>query len=461
MVACGLLYFVENWLVKHDWFSPSLCRGRMNSIMEYKNKSAKVTCNTSKCDLENFNSIQAEKLLRDFDPDAMMQLEEVIQANMRRKDEQYVQKHQYAITQFADGRWGTSLYDSAGKRKVVKCSSVEQLNRKIIEHYKQLEQEQAITLPAICKEWLDEKIRHKEITLASHTKYMTDYKRFFLSNNDFCKMPVASITDSDLRRFIKDTIADLNLTKKAYKQLQILLKGALLYAKEEGYTDFSAGTFFADLVLSDRLFVHKARLADETQVFNDGEVQILVDYLWSEQDIRGLGLILLFQTGMRVGELAALRRENIKDGQILISATEETYRDPVTGRKVCEVVDHAKTDAGERMIILPEGAEKTIRAIHALNPFGEFLFMDKLGRVRAKRFNTWLHRACRKVGIPERSTHKIRKTYASILLSNKVDERLVITQMGHSDITTTKNIYYYNRKSAEERRKVISSVINY
>lgn len=142
---------------------------------------------------------------------------------------------------------------------------------------------------------------------------------------------------------------------------------------------------------------------------------MIVNHLWEEQDPRGLGLILMFQTGMRVGELAALRRENIQDGKIRISATEETYVDPETGKKVCEVVDHAKTDAGERTIILPEGAERTLKAIRSLNPFGEYVFMDKQGRIRAKRFNYWLHRTCKKLGIPERSTHKIRKTYASMI----------------------------------------------
>ncbi len=191
------------------------------------------------------------------------------------------------------------------------------------------------------------------------------------------------------------------------------------------------------------------------------EVQMIVDHLWKEQDLRGLGLILMFQTGMRVGELAALRWENVMEGKIRITATEETYVDPETGKKMCEVVDHAKTDAGERTIILPEAAERTMKAIRAKNPFGEFVFMDKLGRIRAKRFNYWLHRTCKALGIPERSTHKIRKTYASILLSNQVDERLVTLQMGHTDILTTKGIYYYNRKSADESRRVISSVINF
>ena len=67
----------------------------------------------------------------------------------------------------------------------------------------------------------------------------------------------------------------------------------------------------------------------------------------------------MFQTGMRVGELAALRWGNVLDGKIIITATEETWKDPETGKKKCEVVDHAKTDAGNRTIYLPEQAEKT------------------------------------------------------------------------------------------------------
>ena len=417
--------------------------------------------------MRNYNTIKQDgkSELPEYDGnDKIEELEKALAAEkMKRNDQMYLQRHRNKITQAKDGRWTTNIYESSGKRKTIRCPSLELLQRRLIEHYKKMEKDQAITFPMVCKEWLDEKNRHKEITPASYTKYITDYNRFFINReDDFCKMSVTAITDSDLRRFIKDAIVDMNLTKKTFKQMKILLKGALLYAKEEGYTDFSAGTFFFDLVLSDRLFAHKEKPADETQVFNDDEVQLLTDFLWAEQDIRGLGLILLFQTGMRVGELAVLKRENIQNDSIRVTATEETFYDSETGKRVSEPVDHAKTDAGERTILLPETAEKTLKAIRALNPFGEFLFMDKQGRrIRANRFNHWLHRACKKVGIPERSTHKIRKTYASILLSNRVDDRLVTSQMGHTDISTTRGSYYFNRNSEDQNKKLISSVINF
>ena len=328
--------------------------------------------------------------------------------------------------------------------------------------YKEAEAQASLTFPIICKEWLDQKLEYKEISGPTYTRYMTDYRRFFENGkHEFCQIPVCAIGDNILRQFIKETIVEYELTRKAYKQLHILLRGALLYAKEEGYTDFSAGAFFYDLILSDRMFSQNEKPAPELQTFSDEEAEKLIHFLWSEQDLRGLGLVLMFQTGVRVGELSALRWENLKDGELRIIGTEETFIDLKTGKKVSEVVDHPKTDAGNRTIILPETAEKTIRAIRALNPFGEFMFMDKLGRIRAKRFNTWLHRACKKIGIPERSTHKIRKTYASVLLSSGVDEKLVTSQMGHTDISITRDIYYYNRDSKQKKKQAISNAINF
>ena len=395
--------------------------------------------------------------------DTIEELEKALAAaKMRRNDQMYLQRHRNKITQAKDGRWTTNCRDESGKRVKLSSQTREDLEQKLIAFYKDVESHASITLPIICREWLDQKLEYKEISGPSYTRYLTDYNRYFKDYcHDFCHLPVREITDSNLRQFIKETIVNFDLTRKAYKQLHILLRGSLLYAKEEGYTDFSAGAFFYDLVLSDRMFSHGNKTAPELQTFSDEEAEKLIQLLWAEQDLRGLGLILMFQTGMRVGELAAIRWSEVADGEIRITATEETYKDPKTGKKICTVVDHAKTDAGERTILLPESSVKVIKAIRALNPFGEFMFMDKLGRIRAKRFNTWLHRACKKVGIPERSTHKIRKTYASVLLSSGVDEKLITSQMGHTDIAVTRDIYYYNRDSKAKNKLAISKAINF
>ena len=63
--------------------------------------------------------------------------------------------------------------------------------------------------------------------------------------------------------------------------------------------------------------------------------------------------------------------------------------------------------------------------------------------------------------IKERSMHKTRKTYATKLINGKVDERIVIKQLGHTDISCTKNFYYFNNKDIEEAKKQIELAVSY
>lgn len=98
-----------------------------------------------------------------------------------------------------------------------------------------------------------------------------------------------------------------------------------------------------------------------------------------------------------------------------------------------------KTDAGYREIILPPSAGWTISKILELNPDGEFLFMDKGKRIRENTYNKRLNRICDKLNLPHRTTHKIRKTYGTTLLDSDVNDSFVAEQMGHTDVSTTRN----------------------
>lgn len=57
--------------------------------------------------------------------------------------------------------------------------------------------------------------------------------------------------------------------------------------------------------------------------------------------------------------------------------------------------------------------------------------------------------------------HKVRKTYAKKLINAHIDECIIIKQLGHTDISCTKNFYYYNDKSVEEAGEQIEKAISY
>ena len=89
----------------------------------------------------------------------------------------------------------------------------------------------------------------------------------------------------------------------------------------------------------------------------------------------------------------------------------------------------------------------------------EYVFTDEYGRrMNTSDFDRRLETACKQCGIIQKSCHKFRKTYVSILLDNHVDENLIRQQVGHVDITTSEKFYHRNRKSIEKKSKIISDI---
>lgn len=81
-------------------------------------------------------------------------------------------------------------------------------------------------------------------------------------------------------------------------------------------------------------------------------------------------------------------------------------------------------------------------------------------RQRGGYLNKRLYRICDKLGIVKKSSHKMRRYYATSLLNEINDESLIKEQMGHSDIATTRGYYYFCNKGLKERRDAINKALN-
>ncbi len=234
-----------------------------------------------------------------------------------------------------------------------------------------------------------------------------------------------------------------------------------MYGKKKGYTSISITYFLWDLPLSKKMF--KPRIINkEGEVFSEDETEQITEYLRNRTDIRELGILLAFETGVRVGELSALKKSDIllKPYTMHVQRTEVTYKDQETSKNICEVRNFAKTEAGNRYIVVPDKAVETLEAILKLNPQGEYLFEEGGKCIRGNAFNRKLDRVCDALGMKRRSMHKIRKTYATALLDHDVDESLVMEQMGHKNINTTRSHYYYGNKNEKQKREQINRAIS-
>ncbi len=379
-------------------------------------------------------------------------IQKQIEMNERKK---YLEMHKYEVFLGADGNYHTCVPDETKKnnRRAIKRKTKSSIEDAIVDYYKSVENEP--TLNAIFELWIESKLKYGEITKQTADRYETDFYRFF---NEIKHYKIRYITEIELEDFIKTSICGKQLTAKGWANLRTLINGMFRYAKKHGYSQISITQFMGDLDLSKKAFRRKVKTNEES-VFTDKEINMIMSYIDRvEPSIINLGIILAFQAGLRAGEISALKYSDLKGNILTVNKTEIRYK-AEDGKYVFEVRNFTKGDIGQRRVILTDYAVEALKRARQLNPFGEYLFMEKGERIKGKAFTVKIEKICRYVGIKPRSIHKARKTYGTKLLNAGLNQKLIESQMGHTDIETTKDYYWYNNSDEEEMKRLVSAAL--
>lgn len=397
-----------------------------------------------------------EQILNYLKRSDIIDLSTIEQEIEMREKKKYLDMHQYEVWQGKDGAWGTYLPDKERGRRLIKRTKKDDLEAIIIQYY-----QDEIDNPCfeeVFQKWVDEKYEYGDICKGTYDRYTNDFKRYF-SSTKFRKYRIKLITENDIEIHIRTTIREKNLSRKAYSNMRTLIMGSFKYAKKHKYTEISITSFFKDLELSRKVFKYEPK-DPSTQVYLEDEIPKVLQWLKDHPSPINLGIVLCFETGLRTGELAALKPEDI-EGDVLHVQRQEIKYKLESGKQAHEVVEYTKTEAGNRYIYLPKSAINIIRQIRLMNPFGEYLIMENGKRALTTSFPYRLRKACAECNVPFKSMHKIRKTYGTTLIDNDVDDSLIMSQMGHANISTTREYYYYANKNSDHKREQIRNAINF
>ena len=401
-------------------------------------------------ELGNLQYAQSNDILRFIIQSGKIDINDIQNRMEAMKRKEMLDKHQYKIWQVHDGKWYTYLPDGEG-RKLKKRKTKKEIENIVISYWK--EQIENPTVDEVFENWISKKYEREEISKATCDRYRRQYTEGF---SKFGKEKIRSITEYDIEEFMISTLHDKNMTAKGFSNFRTLVFGIFKYAKKMKYISFSITEVVNDIEISRKCFRKNVRSDDEL-VFMDDELPRVIDYLIENEDIMNIGLLILFKSGLRIGELAALKCEDISKNIIHVHRTEICYEN--NGERIFEVRDFPKTEAGIRDVIIPEKYVKYVVKASQMSS-GEYLFEIDGKRVRTYQFRNRLKTVCKKTGIVNKSPHKIRKTYASMLIDSGISESVVISQMGHTDIRTTKGFYYRNRNGEEKKIEIINSVEN-
>ena len=371
----------------------------------------------------------------------------------------YLKEHKFKIYQGKDGKWNTYVPDNTDKRgrKLIRKNTREEVESAVVKFYKTKEAEPIIA--DVFSQWVQLKLEYGEIAKQTYDRYVAVFNQYFVPSGLALKK-IKSIDEVVLEDFIRRTIHDRQLTVKGWSNLRVIIRGIFKYAKKLKYTSLSISQFMGDLDLSRNIFRSRIIL-DSHEVFTAKEIEKIRNYIGKKpESLIDLGILLDMKTGLRAGELASIMYSDINGGVLTVQRTEVRLK-TADGNYIYDIKESTKGRDGIRNVILPTEALEIIKQIRRLNPFGEYVFQRSDGsRYHGKDFTIRLKKICREVGIVERTLHKLRKTYATMLLNANVDEKLITNQMGHTDITTTKNFYYFDNHELEESKRVINAALN-
>lgn len=372
-----------------------------------------------------------------------------IEMNERKK---YLEMHNHKKWISYDGKWCTYLPDETKTNKRVLCkrSTEEKLNDEIVKYWRQFDENP--TIREVFDEWRDRKLARNQIKRSSHTLYGTTFNRFY---SKFGLRRIKNVSEQDWEDFLCNCIVEYKLSAKSFSDLKSITKGFLKRAKKRKLITMDVEHFFLELDVSDNDFKVNV-INEEDEVFFDDEVEKIMGYIREHPDLRNLGIALMFVTGIRVGELVALRTEDFQDTAFQVKRTQSKYRNESGKGFIYEISDFPKTPAGYRTVIVP--TEQKWICDKLLESATDYIFCENGKVITTDNVRKRLYTVCKKVGIPERSPHKIRKTYGSILLDNGLDRKIIEGQMGHTNISCTEKYYHRNRKKLQQKQEIFDKI---
>ena len=392
-----------------------------------------------------------EELLKYAIENGMINISYVQEQIEMNKRKELLDKHPYKIWQGKDGKWYTYLPDEKKGRVLKKKTTQKGIEDTIVEYWKI--QTENPTVKQVFEEWNDRRLTLNKISNSTHLRNKQIFNRHYKS---FGMKRIRNVSLEDFEEFLEEQIPEYQLTSKAFSNLKTITRGFLKRARKRKLIQFSSDELFQELDTSETDF-KKVIKEDYEEVFDETEMPIMIEYLKDNQDIVNLGILLMFVTGARVGEVVTLKHEDFEKNTFKIRRTETRYLDQ-DNKYVYEVKEFPKSQAGVRTAIIPEDFSWVSRAIQRQNPFGEYIFVKNGKRISTQTVRMRLKRICIKLNIYHKSPHKIRKTYGTILLDNHIDNKLIMGQMGHADILCTENHYHRNRKSVDRKSQILSSI---
>ena len=297
-----------------------------------------------------------------------------------------------------------------------------------------------MTLPEAVELFFTEREQKRKLKESTVSRYRYMVRRYI--QPQLGAAPLYTLTEERVAAFYQ-RLQGQGLSPKSARDAGVLLRAILRTATKRGC--FCTG-------INAELPVCKKR---QVEIFTEPEIVRLAHHIVDEPDLTGLGILLALNSGLRLGELCALRWSDIDLHAGFLRVEREVQR---LYEKGCTklIVQPPKSESSLRRIPLP-GDILSLLAAHKPKTAGSVCLLTGTAaplepRTMQNRYRALLKRA----GVPYRNFHALRHTYATRCIEQNVDVKSVSEMLGHSDVRITLQTYVH--VSLRHKQQAVQSI---
>ena len=293
------------------------------------------------------------------------------------------------------------------------------------------------TVREIAAAWKEYKRPYvKQSTMAAYALILENHILPYFGDGD-------SLHEQEVQAFVLQKLEN-GLSVKTVKDILIVLKMVMKFGVKNEWMTYYEWDIKCPTTSANK----------ELEVLSVANHRKILNYIQSHFTFTGLGIYISLSTGLRIGEICALKWSdiNVADGTITVSRTIERIYIIEGATKHTElVINTPKTKNSCRKIPMSKELLAIIKPLKKVVNDDFYVITNDERPTEPRTYRNHYNGLMTKLDIPKLKYHGLRHSFATRCIEAGCDYKTVSVLLGHSNISTTLNLYVHPNMEQKKR----------